>query len=83
MKIIDSNGRTGIVTSETDGGYFVRPEGVPYTIGDRDGVTGVKNASLITATHWSLQPDGSLHGMWFDSRLGDFRTARFDMDLDD
>jgi hypothetical protein len=84
MKIIDERGRIGTVTSETDGGFFAKPEGVPYKIGDKDGVTGVANAVLITATHWSKQPNGTLHGMWFDSRLGDFRTARgLDPDLDD
>jgi len=76
MKIIDENGRIGVVTSETDGGVFAKPEGVPYKIGDKNGVTGVANAVLITATHWAIRPDGTLHGLWFDSHLGDFRTAR-------
>ena len=76
MRIKDENGRIGVVTSERQDGYFVRPEDVPYKIGDQDGITGVANAILITATYWSRQPNGILHGLWFDSRLGDFRTAR-------
>ncbi len=76
MRIKDENGRIGVVTSETDGGVFAKPEGVPYKIGDKEGVTGVANAVLITATHWDRHADGSLHGMWYDSPLGDFRTAK-------
>ncbi len=76
MKIIDDRGRIGAVTSETDAGVFARPEGIPYTIGDKDGVTGIANATLITATHWTRHLDGTLHGIWYDSPLHDFRTAR-------
>jgi hypothetical protein len=75
MRIKDENGRIGIVTSETATGVFAKPENVPYKIDDKDGITGVANAILITATHWSRQPDGTLHGLWFDSPLHTFLTA--------
>jgi len=80
MRIKDENGRIGVITGEREGGYFVRPENTKYKIDDNTGITGVSNATLITATFWSLRPDGTLHGLWFDSRLGDFKTAKIILD---
>lgn len=77
MKIIDENGRIGVVTQQLEGGsVFAKPEGTQYIINDDEGVTGISGAKLITATYWTLQPDERLHGLWHDSRLGDFRFAK-------
>jgi hypothetical protein len=83
MRIKDQNGRIGTVTSETDGGFFAKPEGVPYKMGDKDGITGVSNAVLITATHWHRETDGTLTGLWFDSPLHTHLTATIIPDASD
>lgn len=71
--IMDSKGRTGIVTSMTDNGFFARPELVPYKIKDANGnLTGHPRAIVITATHWVLQTDGNYKGLWYDSPLNDY-----------
>jgi len=66
---IDAKGRLGVVTETREDGIFVRPWDQPYVIDDTQGVTGVATAQLITATWWSLEPDGSFRGAWFDSPL--------------
>jgi hypothetical protein len=76
MLIIDERGRIGIVTSHTDAGVFAAPLGTPYKIKDKERVTGVGNAILLTPTYWHREPDGSYTGKWYDSRLGDFVTAQ-------
>lgn len=76
MLIRDERGRIGIVTSHTDAGVFAAPLGTPYKIEDKERVTGVGNAILLTPTYWHREPDGSYTGKWYDSRLGDFVTAQ-------
>ena len=76
--IVASDGRKGIVTEvrpnnvyEDDplkAAVFARPIELAYHVPFRDG-------TLITATHWALQADGKLHGLWSDGRLGARLTA--------
>lgn len=75
MRIKDETGRIGVMTRETPTGYFAKPECVPYKIGDKEGITNVANAVLITATHWHREPDGKLTGLWYDSPLHTCLTA--------
>lgn len=64
-RLIDSNGRVGIVDQVRDTGVFAHPAGVDYVI-RRDG------SDCMTATFWSRQEDGSLRGLWYDSPAGGF-----------
>lgn len=83
MRIIDETGRVGDVTEVRERGVFAKPVGAPYIAYDHDGsVTGVQGAQLITATFWFLEADGSYRGIWADSRLGDFKTARQTLPID-
>jgi len=72
-KIIDENGRVGVVTLEREDGVFAKPEGTPDHVdsGPIVGVTG----KAITSTKWHAKPDGSLRGLWYDSRPNGFVTA--------
>jgi hypothetical protein len=67
--IIDSAGRRGIITERRDGGVFARPQEMPASVGFTRG------AKLTTATFWTQQADGSLRGLWVDSRRNGFVTA--------
>jgi hypothetical protein len=67
--IIDSAGRRGIITERRQGGVFARPTEMPESVGFTRG------AKLITATFWTEQPDGTLRGLWCDSRPHGFTTA--------
>jgi len=73
--IIDETGRIGLITSETDTGVFVRPADTEYKISVNDAPANVQaavpvaKAIIMTATHWTLQPDGKYAGMWYDSPL--------------
>jgi hypothetical protein len=66
--IIDSAGRRGIITEDRGTGFFARPEPMEASVGFASG-------KLTTATFWTLQPDGSLRGLWVDSKPGNFVTA--------
>lgn len=66
--ITDSNGRQGIITEARKGGLFVRPATMDKSIGFESG-------KLTTATFWARQPDGSLRGLWVDSKPHAFVTA--------
>lgn len=68
--IIDSAGRRGIITDRRTGGVFARPEDMPASVGFTRG------AKLTTATFWTEQTNGSLRGLWCDSRRGEFVTAK-------
>ncbi len=81
-KLIDCNGRVGVITEDRKGNsqglaacLFARPENVPYIIDDIEGITGVANARIITATAWTLQPDGSYRGEWYDE-MDNFHSAK-------
>jgi hypothetical protein len=67
--IIDSAGRRGIITERREGGVFARPAEMPAS------VEFTRGARLTTATFWAYQPDGSLRGIWCDSRTHGFTTA--------
>lgn len=66
--IIDTTGRRGIITEDRGTGFFARPVSMPESVGFGTG-------RLTTATFWTRQPDGSLRGLWVDSKPGDFVTA--------
>ena len=57
-----------------DRGYCVlaRPTNVAETIEDARATNG---ASILTATAWMRNPDGTLRGKWFDSPNGKVYTA--------
>ena len=78
--LIDQNGRLGLITeTRTHDGrpmYFARPVNVPYVVKDTDGRTCVAHAEIITVTAWYTQPDGSLHGLWWDSPPSGFVAAQ-------
>jgi len=76
MQIIDENGRIGDVTETRDKVIFAKPAGIDYLLRDIAMATGVPGATLITATSWSKEADGSYRGIWFDSPIGaKFLTA--------
>ncbi len=66
--IIDTTGRRGLITEDRGTGFFARPESMGAAVGFASG-------KLITATFWTRMPDGSLRGLWVDSKHGDFVTA--------
>ena len=74
-KIIDSNGRIGIVTEDRGDGVFARPETVPYTVESAGLVAGVSQGTAITATWWAKQEDGTYSGLWYDDPMHTERTA--------
>jgi len=64
----DDQGRMGIATSDPvyhPGVLFARPAGVPARIGVTDEPLPA-NATIMTATAWHRQADGSYTGTWFD-----------------
>lgn len=63
----DDTGRLGTITEVRDNGFFARPDDVPYTVSS-DNFVGVPG-KLITATYWTINPDGTCRGLWFDSPL--------------
>lgn len=67
--ITDSAGRRGIITERREGGVFARPADMPESVGFTRG------AKLTTPTFWTSQPDGSLRGLWVDSKPNGFITA--------
>ena len=75
-KIIDENGRKGIITERRENGFFARPADTPYVIDDTKGVTGVAGAQLISATWWQQREDGAATGKWYDSPLHSQVTVR-------
>lgn len=76
MQIIDENGRIGDVTETREKVIFAKPAGIDYLLRDIAMVTGMPGATLITATSWSIEADGSYRGIWFDSPVGSkFLTA--------
>ncbi len=73
-EIIDETGRRGVVDEDRGDGLFARPLGTPYLLDAT--MPGVGAATLITTTWWARRPDGTLRGLWYDSRHADWRTAR-------
>ena len=76
MQIIDENGRIGDVTEERENVIFAKPVGIDYLIRDIAMITGITGATLITATSWARETDGTYRGLWFDSPHNGFVTAR-------
>jgi hypothetical protein len=69
ITIIDSNGRRGVgyTTPYHPGIIWARPEG-----------RGQLDGNCMTDTSWSIQPDGSLRGLWYDSPHGAFVSAKIE-----
>jgi len=68
-RIMDETGRIGIIEEDRGmHGLFARPIDKPRLIQGH-------NCSYMTATHWAWQADGTLRGLWYDSKPGAFRTA--------
>jgi hypothetical protein len=68
--IIDNAGRIGIITEQRDNGVFARPADMPAAVDCGGG------SKLITATYWAEQSDGTLRGLWCDSKPHGFTTAQ-------
>lgn len=65
-----ANGRVGEIVEDRGHCVFARPLDAPQHVGYLGGV-------LNTLTCWDRQPNGSLHGMWFDSPYNAFVDANF------
>ena len=74
--IIDENNRKGTVVETREGGVFARPEGVPAHV-EAKSFVGMEGKAK-TETFWSYQADGSLRGLWYDSPINGFMTAKLE-----
>lgn len=62
QKIIDNQGRIGVITAERAEGVFAKPEGVAYEISAEGGIPG--DSGPGTATPWNAQPGLTKAGLF-------------------
>lgn len=73
-RIVDNNGRIGVVTDVRETCIFARP--IHHKHREISDLPGVGRAIVITPTAWVVRQDGSLEGLWWDSPLGERLLAR-------
>lgn len=73
-RIVDNNGRIGVITEVRETCVFARP--MPHNNREISDLPGVGRAVVITPTAWVVRQDGSLEGLWWDSPLGERLSAR-------